>query len=622
MTGIKYIVSTVMKFIQASLKTIQGIGTLTLGIVVLMFAFFVIVGSAPEPAPHVPNGALLVLAPSGDIVEQKDEPDPFATLLADYKDIPVQTSIHDITTALKRAKDDDRIKGLALITHYMGSVGPSHMHAIAAAIRDFKTSGKKVYALSMAYTQAGYMLAAEADTIYMNPQGNVILSGYGSYPMYFRSLLEKIGANVNVFKVGKYKSAVEPFLRDDMSPAAKEANLAFLGSLWDQYTASVEAARGMETGTVKSDIEAIANNLRAAEGSFAGLAKNSGLVDELAPRAVWRKALIEEYGANKSGDSFKQINFQSYLAATDHRSNNDKDIAVITAQGPIVMGSGPINVTAAETVAGYIREARNNDDTAVIVLRINSGGGSAFASEIIRQELVTAQEQGIKVIASMGPVAASGGYWIAATADEIWAAPSTITGSIGIFGMIPTFEKTLDSVGVHSDGVGTSPLAGAFDISRAMSDNTKDIIQQSIESGYREFLSLVARGRGKTTQEVDAIAQGRVWAGVTAKELGLVDHLGSFDDAVNAAAKAAGIEEYNLVFYREQPSEFDQMIAELFNSSLTASVKNTYLKPQSSGGFDPILKKALALKDDLGLLTNLNDPMGRYVVCLTCDVTQ
>jgi len=603
-------------FIKGTGKFIQGLGTMTLGLLVILFVIVVFAASSQKNVPSVPKGAVLVLWPNGNIVEQIEYAEPLDALLPEYNRKPPQTSIHDITTALRRAKDDDRIAGLALLTHSMRGVGPSHMHTMAAAIRDFRESGKKVYALSMSYSQSDYLLAAEADKIYMNPYGNVIMTGYGSYPMYFRGLLDKIGANVNVFKVGKYKSAVEPFIRDDMSPEAKEANLAFLGSLWDQYTGAVETARDLEAGALQNSIASMAAKLREADGRFGVLAQHSGLVDELAPRTVWRQALMEEFGENRSGDSFKQIHYQTYLTATGGHNRSRNDIAVITAQGPIVMGDGPITVTAAETVVDYIREARTTPRTAAIVLRINSGGGSAFASELIRQELVAAQKQGIKVIASMGPVAASGGYWIAATADEIWAAPSTITGSIGIFGMIPTYEKTLDTIGVHTDGVGTTPLSGAFDITRPLSEDTKDIIQQSIEAGYNEFLSLVARGRNKTTKEVHEIAQGRVWTGITAKEFGLVDHLGGFDEALKAAASAANVENYNVVFYREYPSTFDQQLTDLLNSTIGADG----LLQRSSGGFDPIMQKAMELKKHADFLTTLNDPMGRYVVCVTCDV--
>lgn len=606
----------IWEIIKAFGKFVQGLGTLTLGFLVILGMVLIMSATAPQPAPKVPDGAVLILEPNGDIVEQTELRDPLEELLPEYQRTPPQTSVYDVTEALKRAKDDDRIAAVALLTDYMGGVGPSHLHTIAAALRDFKESGKKIYALSSSYSQGAYMLAAEADKVYMHQQGAVFLTGYATYPMYFKSMLEKIGAEVNVFRVGTYKSAVEPFIRDDMSPAAKEANIAFLNSLWEQYTGSIEAARGLDEGAVQAGIVNASENLRQAGGRFGEMAVNGGLVDETSARRTWRQALIEEYGANKQGNSFKQIHYQTYLAATDSGSNGGRDIAVITAQGPIVMGSGPISVTAAETVVGHIRSARNNADTAAIVLRIDSPGGSAFASELIRQELVAAQEDGIKVIASMGPVAASGGYWIAATADEIWAAPSTITGSIGIFGIIQTFEETLNKVGISADGVGTTPLAGAFDIRRPMSDMSKDIVQQAIEAGYDEFLTLVAQGRGMTVEDVDKIAQGRVWAGTTAKELGLVDHLGGFDAAVAAAASAAAIEDYSLVFYREQPDPFDQMLADILNSTVGLDTLGTL----TGTGITPVMQQALDFKQELEFLSTLNDPMARYAVCFDCKV--
>lgn len=602
--------------IQSIGKFIQGLGSFTIGALVLLVIGVIVTSMNTSQRPSVPNGAVLILWPDGAIVEQVEYPDPLETAFPQYSNREPQTSIHDITRALKRAKNDDRIAALAVITDSMGGAAPSHLHSIAASIRDFKENGKKVYALSTAYSQSDYLIAAEADKVFMNPGGNVLMAGYGAYPTYFKSMLDKIGATVNVFRVGTFKAAVEPFIRDDMSEAAKEANLQYLGSLWGQYTSSIETARGMEAGTVQNNIATIADQLRAADGDLGKLALNTGLVDELSPRKAWRQALIEEYGEDSSGTSFKQLHYQTYLAATDRPEPGAKHIAVITAQGPIVMGEGPVSVTAAETVVGYIREARNNPDTGAILLRVDSSGGSAFASELIRQELVAAQEQNIKVIASMGPVAASGGYWIAATADEIWAAPTTITGSIGIFGMVPTYENTLDKVGIHSDGVGTTPLAGAFSVARPMSDLTKDIIQQSIEAGYDQFINLVAEGRNMTPEAVDKVAQGRVWSGLDAKDHGLVDHLGDFDEAVKAAANAASLEDYAVVFYRDRPDEFAQMVANLLNSTVSSDTA----APKFGESLSPLMKQVLDLKSEADVLFNLNDPMSRYTVCFTCEV--
>lgn len=613
MKGIWALIKSIGKFIQ-------GLGSLAVGLFVLIVLAFAIGFNQPKKLPSVPEGAVLVLAPNGVIVEQPALPDPFAAALPQYNNTPPQVSVHDITTALKRAKNDSRIAGLAILTDSMWGAGPSHLHTIAGAVRDFKESEKPVYAISTAYSQAAYVIAAQADKVYMNPAGNVLLSGYGSYPMYFKSMLDKIGATVNVFRVGTYKAAVEPFIRDDMSPAAKEANLAFLNSLWEQYTASVETARGMEAGTIQASFQNLSTDFAAVNGNFGEYAKQQNLVDELSARIAWRDALGEEFGYNNNGSSFNQIHYRNYLTATQGMQEKSRNkIAVITAQGTIVMGEGPVQVAAAETLVDYIRSARENSNTKAIVLRVDSPGGSAFASELIRQELAVAQEQGIKVIASMGPVAASGGYWISATADEIWAAPSTITGSIGIFGMLPTYENTLDKIGVHSDGVGTTPLAGGFNPSRALNDTTKMLIQSSIENGYDEFIDLVARGRNMSKEDVDKIAQGRVWIGKTAKDLGLVDHLGGFDDAVKAAAAAADIaDDYEVVFYRDTIDPFDQLLLDMLNS--TVGIDG--IGNGQSSAITKLLQKTEGLQESLEFLTTLNDPQNRYVVCLTCEVRQ
>ena len=604
-------VFTIIKFIGSF---IMGLGSMALGLFVLLTLIVVALARQPDQAVSVPDGAVLVLQPEGTIVEQTQIVDSYDILFSEFQNLPSETSVHDVVRALKLAKNDDRIAALALSTDYMFGAAPSHLHTMAQAIKDFKESGKKVYAVSTAYSQSDYLLAAQADKIYMNSAGSVLLNGYGSYPTFFKELLDKIGATINVFRVGTFKSAVEPYIRNDMSPEAKEANQEFLNALWRQYENSVVEARGMEPGKISANISDMSAQLRNAGGDFAKLAFQTGLVDQLSDRTTWRNDLAQEYGFDSSGSSFKQIHFQQYLAAAGNGRSSSNHIAVIVAQGEIVMGYGPNTVAASETLVDYIRQARANANTKAIVLRVDSPGGSAFASELIRQELSNAQNDGIKVIASMGPVAASGGYWIAASADEIWAAPTSITGSIGIFGVIPTYENTLAKVGVYTDGVGTTPLAGAFNITRPLTPEAKDIIQQSIESGYSQFLNLVAENRQMTVEDVDKIAQGRVWVGEKAKELGLVDHLGNFDDAVAAAARAAGVEgDYQVVTYREQPDQWTAFWA----SVVDASVLTSFIpKAQPS----VVLEAALALTQEAEFLLKLNDPMGRYLVCFECKV--
>lgn len=608
----------IWKALKALINTIQGVGTFVAGILVILGLVLVIkFANRTVELPGVPNGSVLVLWPEGNVVEQAQYPNRLSLLFNSFDQQPPETSVHDILTAIERGKNDSRIAAMAILTDNMWGVSPAHGHEIAEAVRSFREAGKEVYAISSEYDQASYLIAAEATKVFLNPAGSLLLTGYGQYVPHFKQLLDKVGATVNVFRVGTYKSAVEPYLRDDMSEAAKTANRAFLGSLWESYESSVTRARGLEAGALSRLLADFSNVLRAGGGNFAQAALDQGLVDALAPRSEWRNELMEKYGTTPDGVSFNQIHYQAYLGATQNMAKRgEKAIAVITAQGEIVMGDGPINVAAAETLVRHIREARTDENVAAIVLRVDSPGGSAFASELIRQELAAAQADGIPVISSFASMAASGGYWIASTSDEIWAEPTTITGSIGIFGVIPTFENTLDKIGVHTDGVGTSQLAGAFDVSRPMSETAKDVVQQSIEEGYRQFLTRVAAGRGMSIEDVDKIAQGRVWAGSVAQTIGLVDNLGGLDDAIVAAAAKAGVTSYESVFYRDAPSNLDTIIADILDSlAVKAPVDDLSLISQS-----PMFKTAMMLKAEAMALVKFNDPMGRYALCLECSV--
>lgn len=603
------------------LETIEFIrqSIITVSALLILFIAAAIYGVASREAalPVMEEGSALVLAPEGRIVEKTRTPDPMSLIMSDYSRQAPETSIHAILTAIKRAKVDSRIKGIVLITDKMQGAGPSKLHAIADALKDFKEDGKSVYSVSSAYSQSDYLIAAQSDKIFMNPHGNILLTGYGRYGMYYKGLLDKIKANVNIFRVGTFKSAVEPFIRTDMSDAAKEANHAYMDALWSSYTDSIASARGMESEQITDNINATPTLLRAAGGNFAELAVNSGLVDELKTRSQWRSELIDIFGLNKQGKSFKQIYFRDYLAATNKPQMAKDHIAVITAQGEIIMGEGDVEVSAAETLVRQILRARSNPRTKAIILRVDSPGGSAFASELIRQELSAAQASGIPVIASFGSVAASGGYWISATADEIIASPTTITGSIGIFGIFPTFEKTLAEIGISTDGVGTTKFAGVINPARPLGKDSKDIMQQSVEAGYRAFLDLVSTGRNLPLDVVAKIAEGRVWAGSTALELGLVDKLGSFDDAVKAAATHAEIEEYSLIYYGEKPDKMTVLLNQIFNSSLAKSaIGNSSIVPPMS----PFMKLARDMQADAEFLTRLNDPSGQYLICMECQI--
>ncbi len=602
------------KFFSNVWRGIQFVQNL---IVTLIFFFLVYVFISlinTGGLPIVPEGAALVIAPEGDIVEQRTARDSLAALTGDFNNIPPETLLRDVVGAIRAAAQDKRITVLVLSLDDMRGAGPSKLQYIGTALREFKESGKKIIAYGDSYSQQQYYLAAHADEVYLHPYGSVILTGYGSYPTYYAGALEKIKASVNVFRVGAFKSAVEPYLRDDMSDEAKEANRVLLNDLWGGYLQDVATVRALDAAILENDIGNMPGRLRNAGGDFARLALESKLVDDIKTRDEVRALLIEQVGATDDGASFKSIGMGTYLTATQAAQKKSANrIGVVIARGEILDGEQPAGRIGGDTVARLIRQARENDAVKAVVLRVDSGGGSQFASEIIRRELELTQQAGKPVIASMGSVAASGGYWISASADEIWAAPTTITGSIGIFGILMTFENSLDMIGVHADGVGTTPLSGQGDIRLPLSPFARDIFQQSTENGYRQFINLVAEHRGMTPAEVDKVGQGRVWSGARAKEFGLVDELGYLDHALDAAARRAGLDDYSVI-YIEPERTFEERVIDFF---FGAAVKSDDIEPKRGPSqSDLLLNYARELMRPL----ELNDPRGLYTICLECEV--
>jgi len=456
------------KLVIGLLLLLQGL----IGLVVLLLFIGVMVsvtngiaGSNDKVTMTIPNDAALVLNPNGVLVEQAEDVDPFNVILEEAYGVnePGQIEVHDLVKVIRKAKEDDRIKGLVLDLGALQvpSSGASKLHYIADEIAKFKESGKKVTAIGDFYSQDQYLLAANADEIYMNDYGNVVIYGYGRYATFVKSLLEKLKITSHVFRVGTFKSAVEPFLRDDMSPEAKEANQAYLDVLWREYVGSVEKARGLNAGAIDEYANNLGAIMKTVNGDFAKAALETGLIDGLKSRAEQNAYLTELYGKSHDGKSFKNVGFRHYLASIDGKHDGgDPNIAVVTAAGVIVDGEAPAGQAAAgDTIAGLLKKAREDDDVKAVVLRVDSPGGSAFASDIMRDELLAIKAAGKPLVVSMGSLAASGGYWISAPADEIWAAPTTITGSIGIFGYFNTFENTAAEIGVYVDGVGTTSLA-------------------------------------------------------------------------------------------------------------------------------------------------------------------
>ena len=573
----------------------------------LLFVFFLIIVvillfGGPTPL-QVPDGGLVVINPRGPVGEQPGEVDP-ATLLLGSGELNT-TPLRDITETLKRAAEDERITGVVLNLGEMTSISPANLETLGAALQSFKESGKSLIAHGDYYDQAQYLLASYADTVFLHPMGQVLLPGYGGSQLFYNELLDKLGVNVHIFRVGTYKAAVEPFERNNMSDESRANSQQLVDELWQRYLTQVAQNRGLSEQLLRSYTNDFGDHLRASDGDTAATALEHGLVDELLSRPQLRTRLRELVDGSEGDAAAGTIEFQQYLALTSGSDlPSENEIGVIVAEGTIDLGDQPRGVVGADSLAALIREARRDDNVKAVVLRIDSPGGSAMASELIRQELDLLQTSGKPLVVSMGGTAASGGYWIAAMADEIWASPATITGSIGIFGMIPTFEGSLASIGVYADGVSTTPLTRA-DPFTGISEPLATVFQATVEDGYRRFLRLVAEGRGMTEEQVDAVGQGQVWSGTRAQQYGLVDHLGDLDDAIEAAARLAEVNDYRMR-YIETPMSPGEMLLQ----GMAQNISSAALGNVSLGGWQRMFSDLAALR--------LNDPLNLYTLCEFC----
>lgn len=535
-----------------------------LHLLLLLVIFGFIVGALRTSIPRVADNSALVIEPQGEIVEQLSGSPVDQAIARAQGQGQGETLLWNLVDVLRAAKKDARIKAVVLDLNSMTGGGQPTLAEFAAAIDDFRSSGKKVVAHADTMLQDQYFVAAHADEVYIDPLGLVLIDGYDRYRIFYAELLEKLGVTVNLFKVGAYKSAAEVYVRKDMSPEDREASLAYLNALWLNYRTAVAKARGLQPEDISAYVENAVPAMLAAKGDAAKVALDARLVTGLKSSLDVDRRIVELVGAADSksrrdkgaveaadpGDDYNATYFEDYLRIVEAekvaRGRGKNKIAVIVASGEIVDGSQPPGTIGGESTSELVREARRDDDVKAIVLRVDSPGGSVLASEQIYREVRAAQKSGLPVIVSMGDLAASGGYYIAASADEIWAHPATITGSIGIFGAVPTFDGTLGKIGVNVDGVGTTKLSGQLRIDRPLGNEAKILLQSMIEHGYEEFLGHVAEGRHKTRDEVHAIAQGRVWIGTDALNNGLVDKLGLFDEAVKSAAERAGLEKYDV----------------------------------------------------------------------------
>jgi protease-4 len=572
----------------------------------------------------VPEGAALIVTPRGNIVEQLTEPLPASWLIEDR--FQEETLLKDIIDTIDYAGTDSDIQLMVLDLSRMGLSGIGKLQEIGAAVERFKQKGKIVIAAATFFNQDQYYLAAHADRIYLHPMGQVWLSGYGVFRPYFKSALDKLLIQFHVFRVGTYKSALEPFMRDSMSAADREANIAWLNVLWDAYKKEISSLRGIEPERLDDLIRNLDGHLGDVDGDAAQLALTYGLVDDLKTPDEVRRELIQLVGPYDSADAgrenYKQIQFNDYLdIIRPDLADTDPDhaqIGLIFARGMILEGKQPAGWIGAESMVQLIRRARQSESIKAVVLRINSGGGSAMAAEIIRREIELTRESGKPVVVSMSTVAASGGYWIALAADEIWAHPTSLTGSIGIFAALPTLDKSLDAVGIHTDGVGTTPLSGAFDPTRPLNQILARVLQQNIENGYHRFVRRVADARRMDPEAVETVAQGRVWAGRNAFDLGLVDQLGGLNDAIASAARLADLQVYDVVPIQRPLTAKEHLFKQLNRLIGTWLASDPEFDPHVYQTAPVRLIPFILEETDIATILQLRDPQHVYALCLPC----
>jgi protease-4 len=517
-----------------------------LHLILLLLIFGFIVGALGSGVPKLPAKGVLFLQPYGEIVEQRSGDPLTAAFNRASGQGDSQTLLWDLIDSIRSAAKDQRVTAIALQTDYLDAAGQPTLEEVAAAMRDFRASGKKIVAWGTSFTQSQYYLAAQADEIYLDPLGEVLIEGYARYRMYYKGLLDKLAVDMHLFRVGQYKSAAEDMTRTNMSEQDKLESLAYLKGLWEGYKAAIGKARGVSPQTIDEYANGYIDALRSNGGDSARVALEAGLVTALKTDQEIIQRLIELGGDDGEG-GYSHITFADYSRV--HRAERELHrpgkgrVGVVIASGEIADGEQPPGSIGGETASALLRQARLDDDIAAVVLRVDSPGGSGLASEKIYREVVAIRAAGKPVVVSMGDLAASGGYYVAAPANKIYASANTITGSIGVFSTLPTLDRTLGKVGVTVDGVGTTALSGKLRIDRPLDPALRDYLQLSVDHFYEVFVGHVAEGRGKTRDEIDAIAQGRVWTGTDARANGLVDELGSYADAVKAAAAIAKLPE-------------------------------------------------------------------------------
>jgi len=608
--------------VKAIFKKLGSVLDSTLVFVRRVFVFIIIlvlaaaiIGGLSGQKIEIPEEAILVLDLEGPLVEELSQTE-FEQVINEFTDSGTpEILLSDLIKIIESAKNDERIKYLLLDLEHFGGGNPSKLQAVARALKDFKTSEKKIIAYSgLGYSTSSYYLAAHADEIHMHDYSALLIEGYRSFRTYYKSFFDKFYIDSNVFKVGEYKAFVEPYFRDDMSEEAKNNVIEWISVLWSTYLADVSEARDIDSAKFKNYIDFPVEALKLSNGDLAKAALEAGLVDKLSNKREFHDYLVSLSG-DAEDDSVNSITMNAYKETIDLNSNSYSDglkesnIALIIASGSIIDGSSGPATIAGDDFVRLIRKAYRDESVKALVLRVDSGGGSAYASEVIADELEKFKQSGRPIVASMSSVAASGGYYISAPADKIFANPTTITGSIGVGGFIPTFERALDQIGIHEDGYSTVDLTTSpF---QTLTEKDKEIIQMSVDDIYVKFITKVAEGRSMSVEEVDAIARGRVWIGEKALEIGLIDELGDLEDAILAAAELAELEADNygvkVILREDQGFGFAFPIATKFKTML-----EFFGFTFASESYQPVLNW---LQQQTQLLSELNDPRGIYYHC-------
>ena len=552
----------------------RGINIARLVVINVVFfgIFFLILGLMFRGTPKVRSDTVLLLKPAGMLVEQFSI-GPAQRAIARAAGQPVdQVRVRDLVTAIDHAANDPRITRILLDPSNMQFGGMGALEEVGAALDRFRAAGKPVIAWGTNLGQMQYLLAAHANEVYLDPAGSISITGLSDYRSYYKGLLDKLGISAHLFRVGEYKSAAEPYILDQPSAAALAADKYWMGGLWNTWLDEVSKLRHIGPATLGQQIDTLPAEIPAAQGNLAALVLKFHWVDGLATREDIVRMMQKHGVVTDNGTGFRAVDLAHYLPHTATVAIGKPEVAVVVAEGDIVSGMQPAGKIGGESTAAQIRAARANRNVRAIVLRVDSPGGEAFAAEQIRREVVLAEQAGKPVVVSMGDVAASGGYWISMNANRIFAEPDTITGSIGIFGLYFTASDGLAKLGINTAGQGTTPLAGAFDVRRPLDPALGAMIQSTVDKGYRDFVGNVAKARGKSYADIDAIAQGRVWTGEQALERGLVDQMGGLNDAIAYAAKTAKLGDDYAVGYVQPPVSAFQRLFLGMSSSATAQM--------------------------------------------------